>query len=105
MYRITLTSFLMALLFTQSAMAQAQTDSLLANLLRSNTHPIMQQVVNQPQTYRLQVIYTQINRNAKNEPTFTNYYFNHNPQLYFNPASMVKLPLAILSLEKLNTLQ
>ena len=105
MYRITLTSFLMALLFTQSAMAQAQTDSLLANLLHSNNHPIMQQVVNQPQTYRLQVIYTQINRNAKNEPTFTNYYFNHNPQLYFNPASMVKLPLAILSLEKLNTLQ
>ena len=103
MYRITLTIFLMALLYTQQA--QAQTDSLLAKLLYSNTHSVMQQVVQQPQAYRLQVIYTQINRNAKNEPTFTNYYFNHDPQLYFNPASMVKLPLAILSLEKLATLQ
>lgn len=102
MYRITFTTFAMALFFTQSA--QAQTDSLLAQLLRSNTHPVMQQVVHNPQTYRLQVIYTRIDRNAKNEPSFTNYYFNHNPELYFNPASMVKLPLAILSLEKLNSL-
>lgn len=105
MYRTTLTVFLMALSFTQPTMAQAKTDSLLANLLHSNTHPLMQQVVQQPQAYRLQVIYTQIDRNAKSEPRFTHYYFNHNPQLYFNPASMVKLPLAILSLEKLNTLQ
>ena len=104
MYRITFTCFLMTLFFTQPAVAQAQTDEWLAKLLRSNTNPVMQQVVQNPETYRLQVIYTQINRNAKNEPTFTNYYFNHDPQLYFNPASMVKLPLAILSLEKLNTL-
>ncbi len=103
MLRFIFFCFIMAFVSTQNTMAQ--TDSLLASLLRSNTHPIMQQVVQQPQTYRLQVIYTQIDRNAKNEPTFTNYYFNHDPQMYFNPASMVKLPLALLSLEKLATLQ
>jgi hypothetical protein len=62
-------------------------------------------VLAQPQTYRLQVIYTQINRDAKNNPTFTHHYFNHDPLLYFNPASMVKLPLALLTLEKLNSLK
>ncbi len=103
MYRYIFSCFIMALLSIQNSFAQ--TDSLLASLLRSNAHPIVQQVVQQPQTYRLQVIYTQINRDAKNSPTFTNYYFNHDPQLYFNPASMVKLPLALLSLEKLNGLQ
>jgi len=103
MYRIILTTFVMALLSSQTALAQ--TDTLLAQLLRRSTQPVMQQVVQNPQTFRLQVIYTQINRNAQNEPTFTNYYFNHDSLLYFNPASMVKLPLAVLALEKLNTLQ
>jgi hypothetical protein len=55
-------------------------------------------------TFRLQIIYTQINRDKKNNPSFTNFYFNVDPQLYFNPASTVKLPLAFLSLEKLNSL-
>ncbi|HVF96696.1 MAG TPA: serine hydrolase, partial [Flavisolibacter sp.] len=57
-----------------------------------------------PDTYRLQVIYTQITRDKKNRPTFTNYFFHYDPALYFNPASMVKMPLAFLSLEKLNEL-
>lgn len=104
MHRNLFTCLLMAHLFTTHAAAQPQTDSLLSNLLHSNQHPVVQGVLQQPQTHRVQVIYTQINRNAKNEPTFTHYYFNHDPQLYFNPASMVKLPLAILALEKLNGL-
>ena len=37
-------------------------------------------------------------------PTFTNYYFRVDSTEYFNPASTVKLPLALLSLEKLNRL-
>jgi hypothetical protein len=57
-----------------------------------------------PEYYRLQVIYTQINRDKKNTPTFKNYYFNVDSLFYFNPASTVKLPLAALSLEKLNAL-
>jgi hypothetical protein len=59
-------------------------------------------VIKDPQNYRLQIIYTQINRDANNNPSFKNYYFNLDPELYFNPASTVKLPLSLLSLEKLN---
>ena len=36
---------------------------------------------------------------------FTNYYFNYDSLQYFNPASTVKMPLAFLALEKLNTLK
>jgi hypothetical protein len=57
-----------------------------------------------PAKYRIQIIYTQINRDADNKPSFTNYYFHVNRDLYFYPASTVKLPLALLSLEKLNRL-
>ena len=64
----------------------------------------MQQVLRHPETYRLQIIYTQIDRNKANTPTFTNYYYRVDSTEYFNPASTVKLPLALLSLEKLNAL-
>lgn len=57
-----------------------------------------------PASYRCQIIYTQIDRDAHNNPSFHHYYFNYDPDLYFNPASIVKLPLAFLSLEKLNRL-
>src|SRR5690606_35983719 len=59
---------------------------------------------NEPLKYRLQIIYTQINRDKNNKPVLKNYYFNYDPELYFNPASMVKMPLAFLSLQKLNEL-
>jgi len=82
--------------------AQPKTDTLLKKILSGSSQPILNRVIKDPQTYRCQVVYTQINRDKKNNPHFINYYFNYDPQLYFNPASMVKLPLALLALEKLN---
>jgi beta-lactamase class A len=55
--------------------------------------------------YRVQVIYTQIDRDAANNPVFTNYYFNVDSTRYFYPASTVKLPVALLALQKLNELR
>jgi len=66
---------------------------------------ITKKIVANPLEYRCQIIYTQINRDKNNVPSFKNYHFNVNPDLYFNPASMVKMPLAFLSLEKLNELK
>jgi len=76
----------------------------LQNILQQNKDSLFQQVINHPDTYRLQIIYTQINRDKNNKPHFINYYFNVDTNLYFYPASTVKLPLAALSLEKLNEL-
>jgi hypothetical protein len=53
---------------------------------------------------RIQVIYTQIDRDKKNRPGFTDHYFNIDKNLYFYPASTVKMPIAFLALEKLNNL-
>lgn len=82
--------------------AQPKTDSFLLGILRQANNPAINKVMNDPQTYRVQIIYTQINRDKNNKPSFKNYYFNFDPELYFNPASIVKMPLAFLSLEKLN---
>src|SRR5205814_6849353 len=83
---------------------QPKTDSLLYSILAANHDQPFQQVLSDPQTYRLQIIYTEIDRNRHNKLSFRNYYFNYDPDLYFNPASTVKLPLGFLSLEKLNAI-
>jgi len=61
-------------------------------------------VVKSPDKYRVQIIYTQINRDADNKPSFNDYIYNVNPSLYFYPASTVKLPTAALALEKIKRL-
>ena len=51
------------------------------------------------------VLYTQINRDKRNEPTFTSYPYRVDPSQYFYPASTVKLPGVLAALEKINNLQ
>lgn len=85
--------------------AQPRTDAFLTDLLATNPTPVFQQVLRDPKTYRLQIMYTQIDRDKANRPTFTNYYYHVDSTFYFNPASTVKLPLALLALEKLNNLR
>ncbi|MES1215616.1 MAG: serine hydrolase [Bacteroidota bacterium] len=99
------TLFFILSVITSTLAAQPKTDSFLENLVRSNASPFLQTVLNQPDTFQYQVIYTQINRDKKNQPHFKNYYFNVDPYRYFNPASTVKLPTALLSLEKINELK
>lgn len=61
-------------------------------------------VMADPEGCRLQVIYTQIDRDARNRPVFTDYYYRSRPEEYFYPASTVKMPAALLALEKMNRL-
>ena len=60
------------------------------------------EILRKPDSFGVQIIYTQIDRKRNNDPVFTNYYFNLNPAKYFYHASTVKLPTALLALEKLN---
>ncbi len=62
-------------------------------------------LLDHPDKYELQIIYTQINRNAANEPSFQTYSYHLNEARYFYPASTVKMPVAVLALEKLRDLQ
>src|SRR5258706_6968791 len=96
--------FFFIFLFPIVTAAQLKNDPLLKNILMADPDSLLQAVLNQPDTFRYQVIYTRINRDKNNRPSFKNYYYNVDAQRYFNPASVVKMPLAFLSLEKLNTM-
>lgn len=61
-------------------------------------------VLENPQKYRLQILYTQIARDGNNVPTFTKHGYLLQTEKYFYPASAVKFPAALLALEKLNDL-
>jgi hypothetical protein len=62
---------------------------------------VTKKVLASPNTYRLQLVYTKIDRDKNGIPHFTNYPLHADPENYFNPASMVKMPLAFLAMEKL----
>ncbi|MEO5683319.1 MAG: serine hydrolase [Chitinophagaceae bacterium] len=87
------------------AYGQQKTDKWLEQLLRSQASPLLLQVLDNPDTFRYQLIYTQINRDKNNRPHCKNYYLHLDKNQYFNPASTVKLPVALCALEKLQDLQ
>lgn len=62
-------------------------------------------ILSNPERFQVQIIYTRIDRDARQVPHFQTYTWNLDDARYFYPASVVKLPLAVLSLEKLNGLR
>ena len=73
-------------------------------MLRSHASSALLHVLDNPDSFRYQLIYTRIDRDKDNKPHFHNYYYRVNPLEYFNPASTVKMPLAFLALEKMDSL-
>ncbi|MEZ4994527.1 MAG: serine hydrolase [Saprospiraceae bacterium] len=58
-----------------------------------------------PEHYEIQVIYTQVDRDEQGKPKFRTYTYGLQEGSYFYPASTVKMPAALLALEKLNELR
>src|SRR5215203_140436 len=79
------------------------THSFLVDLLKQ--HPDHFKAVLANPEYKVQIIYSQIDRRKNGKPEFTDHYFNISDSSYFYPASTVKLPVAILALQKLNELK
>ena len=95
--------------FFNCANIQAQNDnvandSLLVALMKQNPN-YFASLLADPGQYRIQILYTQINRDKKNIPHFKEYSYRLNANEYFYPASTVKFPLSVLALEKLNNLK
>ncbi|MFN3587842.1 MAG: serine hydrolase [Spirosomataceae bacterium] len=92
--------YLCFFLATSLTFSQAQTSPELVKILEKskNLRPILKNA----EAWEIQIIYTQIDRDAANRPEFTTFYLNHNPSAYFYPASTVKLPAVLLALEKIN---
>jgi len=75
----------------------------LPNLLQSD-EAVFQKILAAPEKHQLQILYTQIDRDAENRPTFKTFEYGIDENLYFYPASTVKMPTAAVALEKLHAL-
>jgi hypothetical protein len=94
--------FSIVLILTALLTPNAQTvDTFLVHLMNKNAERFATVMAN-PEKYRVQILYTQINRDEKNFPKFTSHSFRLNPNEYFYPASTVKFPACIQALEKIN---
>jgi hypothetical protein len=74
----------------------------LKNLLARDT--ALAAVLAHADSLEVQIIYTMIDRDTANRPTFRTFYYNVDSSHYFYPASTVKLPTVMLALEKLRAL-
>lgn len=82
---------------------QTMKENILQKLLDDNPQ-YFKHITDNKDSFRMQIIYTQINRDENNIPHFTQYSFNNDTSQYFYPASTVKFPIALLALEKLNNM-
>jgi hypothetical protein len=71
----------------------------------ASDNPKIKNVMSNPEGFELQIIYTQILRDKNNEVSFKDFTYHLNADNYYYPASTVKFPIAILALEKLNTIE
>jgi len=97
-------TFIYIFIFLLSSFTFSQIENNLLTELLNKNKTELDSVTDSPSKYKLQIIYTQINRDEDNNPFFTSYKFNVDKNKYFYPASTVKFPAALLALEKLNPL-
>ena len=79
-------------------------DSFMYNLLAAYPQ-FFGSILPQKDKLNIQIIYTQIDRGKNGKIKLTDHNFNLSSRNYYYPASTVKLPIAILALQKLNELK
>jgi hypothetical protein len=70
----------------------------------SDSNPKLKAVLQQKEAHEIQILLTQINRDAQGKPHFQESSFQLDEDRYFYPASTAKLPIAILTLQKIKEL-
>ncbi len=95
---------LMLSLVMMHCQAQKADESNLLKRLLHSRQDLFGDILKKSGTYEVQILYTQINRDAQNRPSFVTHRYGIDSDRYFYPASVVKLPVALLALEKINQL-
>ena len=84
--------------------SMTDSDSLIYNILKAKSE-VFNPLIFAGVDRRVQVLYTRISRDKRGRPRFQEFGYRSTPDEYYYPASTVKLPIAILALQKLNELR
>ena len=67
--------------------------------------PQLKSIYKNKENHNLQILYTKVDRDSSGVPTFIEYDYKLDNNLYFYPASTMKLPIVALALQKINELR
>jgi hypothetical protein len=79
-------------------------NSLIYNYLSKNGDSLTHQLLNDPDQWGIQIVYTRVKKKGNRARDFQDHFFNVDKGRYFYPASTVKFPIAILALQRLREL-
>jgi beta-lactamase class A len=65
----------------------------------------LRRILKDKDKYEIQILYTEVSKNTLGQTEFTDFEFQLNDQKYFYPASTIKLPIAVMTLSKINELR
>jgi len=80
-----------------------KSDNPLDLILNSNI-PEIKKIKNNLSNHEIQILYSSIQRDSLGKPIFKEFSYNLDKNYYYYPASTVKLPIAILAIQKINYL-
>jgi hypothetical protein len=78
--------------------------NLIYNILKNSNDSLVRALIEAPDRWGVQVMYTTIKKKGRRPSQCTDHSFNLRPEQYFYPASTVKFPIAILALQRLREL-
>ena len=91
-------------LLITSSCAKTEINNPIEYILKTSDEAAIRQVMDHLSDHEVQVYFSQIERKNGNLQ-FSDYTFQVQDSLYFYPASTVKLPIAVLALEKLSEIE
>ena len=65
----------------------------------------VRKIIKHKDNYEIQILYTEVSKNNLGQTEFKDFQFQLNDEQYFYPASTIKLPIAIMTLSKINELR
>ncbi|MCG8310589.1 MAG: class A beta-lactamase-related serine hydrolase [Cytophagales bacterium] len=92
--------FLSYLIITVSALSCTEKEGFIESVMRESGK--FELILDNIEKYKVQIIYTQIDRDSMNRALFKTYRLRVSENEYFYPASSIKLPVAALAIEKIN---
>ena len=98
MYKYLLASFCFLLLSCSSTTNPIE-------LIIKKREPQLKQIYKNKENHNLQILYTKVVRDSLGMPSFIQYDYQADNNVYFYPASTMKLPIVALTLQKINELR
>lgn len=90
------------LLFCFSLYSKSQIVDSIQSIINRDTSLVIKEVFSHPEFYRLRIILTEVSTDSKGKKKLTTWHYRDTSKEYFYPASLVKIPLVLSTMQFIN---